>query len=165
MQQISTVRQSMSDVHGAPSARWVLDTNVVLDVFVFQDRRCSGLAAALAAAPGGWVATPAMRAEFDAVMGRRELAPWAPRLAQAHRYWVSLARLVDAAPRCDLRCADPGDQIFLDLALAQRPCWLLSRDADVLKLRRPAAGRGIRIVSPADWDAQNATGRPDGSPR
>lgn len=141
---------------GAPV--WVLDTNVVLDLFVFQDPRFAGLAAALRAAPGSWVSTEAMRAEFNAVMARGELARWASRRAAAQACWRHLPTLAGAAPRCELRCADPDDQMFLDLAAVLPPCWLLTRDAKVLRLRRRAAALGIRIATPSTWEAETKRG-------
>ena len=162
MQQIPTGRQRLHSELAEPAVVWVLDTNVVLDLFVFEDARCTGLAATLAAAPGCWVATAAMRAEFEAVMARSEMARWAERLAAARQDWACLAKLVDAAPAAkgELPCADPDDQMFLDLAASLRPCWLLSRDADVLRLRRRAAALRIRIATPEEWEAEMKQGDP-----
>ncbi len=163
MQQISTSRQRAFDLQRLGTPTWVLDTNVVLDLFVFQDPSCARLAAALAAAPGGWAATRAMRAEFDGVMGRVELARWGgERLDFACAQWARLSALIDPEPASqrDLICTDPTDQKFLDLAVSLRPCWLLSRDAAVLRLERRAAALGIRIVTATAWDAEMKRGDP-----
>jgi hypothetical protein len=50
-----------------------------------------------------------------------------------------------------LRCSDPQDQMFLDLAYTLRPSLLLSRDRAVLKLRGKAAALGVRIERPDVW--------------
>ena len=52
-----------------------------------------------------------------------------------------------------LRCTDPDDQKFLDLALQLGRCTLLSRDRAVLKLARRAAPLGVTIQSPLHWRA------------
>jgi len=57
-----------------------------------------------------------------------------------------------------MRCTDPDDQKFIDLAATSGAQWLISRDRAVLKLRKRAfALAQLRIVSPAEW-------RPTASP-
>jgi predicted nucleic acid-binding protein len=53
-----------------------------------------------------------------------------------------------------LRCTDPSDQKFVDLALSVSGTWLFSRDRAVLKLARRAAPLGCRIVEPGRWAGQ-----------
>ena len=61
----------------------VIDTNIALDLLVFDDPGCAPLAAALEAGALQWLATAAMRDEFARVLGyppiaarrRRELRP------------------------------------------------------------------------------------------
>ena len=47
----------------------VLDTNIVLDAFLFQDPAAQPLKAALAANNIQWIATPPMREELARVLG------------------------------------------------------------------------------------------------
>jgi predicted nucleic acid-binding protein len=57
-------------------------------------------------------------------------------------------------PRClALRCTDPDDQMFVDLAHAAGARWLVSRDRAVLRLARRAAAFGIAITAPEGWSA------------
>ena len=51
-------------------------------------------------------------------------------------------------PAGPLQCRDPDDQMFIDLALAQRARWLLTRDRALLALARPAAAYGLEIAAP-----------------
>ena len=71
-------------------------------------------------------------AELDAAIGRwcRVVEPPAP----------------DPAP---IRCRDPDDQKFIDLALARSAAWLFSRDKALLALARRARSRGVTICPPA----------------
>ena len=49
------------------------------------------------------------------------------------------------------RCQDPDDQIFLDLAYTAKPCLLLSKDNELLKIAKKAAIENILIS--ADYNA------------
>jgi uncharacterized protein len=138
---------------GPPIA--VLDTNVVLDLLLFRDPGCAGLQAALDTAGIRWLATPAMREELAHVLARGGLDGWAPDLAHIWSQWDRLCTpwpqpaLVAAEPR--LRCTDPDDQKFIDLALASAARWLLTRDRAVLALARRLRESGIEVVTPIEW--------------
>ncbi len=141
-------------IEPAPPRPLVLDTNAVLDWQVFRDGRASTLWQALATGGVRWCATPEMLAELTAVL-RRPLGPrWDARrehtLSVGFLSWVDL---FDPPSRSvhGLRCTDPDDQKFLDLALDLQVRWLLTRDRALLKLRRPAAARGLAILQPEHW--------------
>lgn len=132
----------------------VVDTNVWLDWLVFDDARARPLAAAIDAGRVRVIATAPMLAELDAVLRRPAFG-----LATA-RCDALLARVRGAvlecgeAPDCRLPCTDPDDRMFVDLAVARRADWLLSRDKALLRLRRVAARRfGLRIGPPEAWSA------------
>jgi uncharacterized protein len=130
----------------------VLDTNAVLDWLVFGDPGMAVLAEALTAGRVRWVATAPMRAEFDDVLRRGFDGAWSADIERIAEHWQRLCRGA-AAPidPSSLRCADPDDQKFLDLALGAGARWLVSRDKALLRLRRTAALRGLSIVPPSQW--------------
>lgn len=139
------------------SAPWlpvVLDTNTVLDWQVFQDTRSPALWRALETGQLRWHATREMLAELAAVLGR----PLGPRWDVRRERTLSedrLQRVVMAPPPTQrehrLRCTDPDDQKFLDLALHLPARWLITRDRALLKLKRQAAPRGLAILLPEQW--------------
>lgn len=129
----------------------VLDTNIVLDLWVFRDARAAGLQAAIANKEVTCVATPAMREELASVLAYEQIGPWlerasvtAPEVLQA---FDELVTLVEPPPQAPIRCRDPDDQKFVDLALAQ-DAQLLSKDRALLalhrKLRVSAAFNGLQ---------------------
>lgn len=126
----------------SPARVLVLDTNVVLDLLLFDDPSTAALQAALQSRQWGWLATSAMRDELARVLAYPALA--APMAARARDAQALLARfdqsclLQPVAPACPVRCSDPDDQRFVDLAAAHR-AWLLSKDKAVLRLRRRLA--------------------------
>jgi putative PIN family toxin of toxin-antitoxin system len=134
--------------------RVVLDTNAVLDWRVFQDARAPALWQGLAARGLRWCATPQMLAEIDAVLTRPLGRRWdAGRERTLSAGFPSEVDLVEPPAQFGhgLRCTDPDDQKFLDLALHLRVRWLVTRDRALLKLRRPAALRGLAILVPEHW--------------
>jgi predicted nucleic acid-binding protein len=64
--------------------------------------------------------------------------------------------MVDEPPRGPLRCKDPDDQVFIDLALHVGARWLFTKDAALLKLARRARQRGVGVTSLQQWVSQGA---------
>ena len=149
----------------------VLDTNVWLDLLLFEDARAASLLAALIAGQVTALSTQPMRDELADVLSRpfasgRTVAPEAlPARAAA------LSQLIDSttlAGRCALkspRCSDPDDQKFIDLAWAWPAAWLISHDRALLTLARPAWSRGLAIGTPAAWALANGLVRTSTRPQ
>jgi predicted nucleic acid-binding protein len=133
----------------------VLDTNVVLDWLVFADPSVQTLVGDITGAHLRWWTTPAMRCEFASVVGRlilhRTNLEGERLLTEFDRWSVEPPVPSPAGELPPLRCADPDDQPFIDLALAAGARWLLTRDKALLALARPAQARGLVIATPRDW--------------
>ena len=120
----------------------VLDTNIVLDLWVFRDAAVGELHAAIASKEVTWVATPPMREELASVLSYEQLGV-RMRTSNISAQQVldsfdAHAVIVDAPPASKHKCRDPDDQKFVDLADAH-DALLLSKDAQVLALRRKLA--------------------------
>jgi uncharacterized protein len=134
--------------------RLVLDTNVWLDWLVFDDPSVRALTHAYAAGALELLATDAMHAEFCDVIARPQFGLPEPRRRALEQSYRARTRRCPSPPDCRLPCTDRDDQCFIDLAVACRVDWLLSRDRALLRLRRLAAKRfGLRIATPAQWAA------------
>ena len=130
----------------------VVDTNIWLDLLVFDDPRTRRLGSLLAASALTVLSSDAMRAELADVIGRPQfrLDP-AGQAALLARY-DAVVTAAPVAPDCRLPCRDPDDQKFLDLAISRRSDWLLSRDRALLRCRKPAWSRfEVRIGEVADF--------------
>jgi putative PIN family toxin of toxin-antitoxin system len=129
----------------------VLDTNVVLDLLLFDDPAIQALKQALAEGRLRWLATPAMREEFERVLGYprivRQLVQRGVEAPQMLAAFDARASLTEAASRAPCVCADPDDQGFIDLAIA-RGATLWSKDQAVLCLARKAAALGACVTAP-----------------
>ncbi|MGE0803257.1 MAG: putative toxin-antitoxin system toxin component, PIN family [Lautropia sp.] len=119
----------------------VVDTNIWLDLLVFDDPSSRRLADLLAGAKVTSLASPAMRAELADVLGRSRFGLDPGRQRALLTRYDDLVQIAAEPPDCRLACRDPDDRKFLDLAVARRTDWLLSRDRALLAARRPAARR------------------------
>lgn len=134
------------------SRRLVLDTNVVLDWLWFRDSRVAPLAQGLRDGTLTWLATAAMRAELASVLPRLIPTESWQELERVLTSFDTFSHLIDPPPpHRVLRCSDPDDQKFIDLALATAADGLLSRDRAVLRLARRAAVSGCVITVPEHW--------------
>jgi putative PIN family toxin of toxin-antitoxin system len=129
----------------------VLDTNVVLDWLVFGDARVTPLAQAIEAGRLRWVGSARMRAELAHVLGRAMFEAWEHDAEQVLTIVDTHVQTYDEPPACPLTCRDEDDQVFIDLALAQRAAWLFTRDKALLRLARQARLRGTTICPPDGW--------------
>ncbi len=123
----------------------VLDTNVWLDLLVFEDSRV----ARLAELDGAVLATEPMLQEFAIVLARPIFALDEAQRATLLARQRSRVTVCAPSPDCRLACTDRNDQMFIDLAVAHRADWLITRDKALLRLARHASRRfGLRIGTP-----------------
>lgn len=117
----------------------VLDTNIVLDVFLFSDPAVAEVRTRLEAGSLDWVATAHMREELSRVLAYPQILP---RLAfyqlTAQDVLVRFdrhVRAVEPAGKAVYTCRDADDQCFIDLAVAHK-ALLLSKDKAVLTMKK-----------------------------
>jgi len=127
----------------------VIDTNIVLDMWVFDDPRSRPLNEALHSGGLRWLASAEMREELLRVLGYPHLVQRmvlrgvsAPDvLAQFDRY----AHSVPSAERAPYVCNDADDQKFIDLAVAHQ-ALLISKDKEVLRMKNRLARLGVAVL-------------------
>ena len=131
----------------------VLDTNILLDIFVFDDQRASNLKKAIVDGSIAAIASQKTFLEFADVISRPLFKLDEQAQATILDQWQSIAEQQDdsnLAP-APWKCQDPDDQIFLDLAYQLRPTILISKDNAVLQIARSAALEDILITN--DYNA------------
>ena len=130
--------------------RLILDTNVVLDCFVFHDPGIETLLARLEDRRAIAVTSAATLDEFERVLAYRAIDRSAERAALVARY-RSLAEHFDGPARVGHvpTCRDPDDQKFLELARDAQAHFLVTKDRALLDLAPRRFGvQGFRIVTP-----------------
>lgn len=132
----------------------VIDTNIVLDMLVFNDPGTEALKKALDSGQVRWLATAGMREELLRVLDYPKIKA---RLAAPHHTADQVLRQFDAqaqiqaeASRAPLRCHDPDDQKFLDLAVVHKTA-LLSKDHALLRLKKRLLAHGVPTHTAIDF--------------
>ena len=129
----------------------VLDTNIVLDLFVFADPATASLADKLQNGALRWIATPPMRVELERVLEYPQILRRLQRNQQTGLEVLSRfdagVQLVDIASKASVTCKDPDDQKFIDLAVVHQ-AQLLSKDHAVLCMRKRLLALGV-LAQPA----------------
>jgi putative PIN family toxin of toxin-antitoxin system len=128
----------------------VLDTNIVLDLFVFSDPATPVLMDSLQAGRVRWIATQPMRDELERVLAYSQIVP---RMQFYHlnaqdvmARFDALVQIVEVAPKVALHCKDADDQKFIDLAAAHGSL-LISKDRAVLALAKRLQPWGVKTGS------------------
>ena len=140
---------------GAP--RLVLDTNVLLDLWLFDEPSTRPLRAAIEAGAVRAVRSADCDAEFAGVIARARFGLDEASRRSVLARWTRCSAPIAAVAPAPLACADPDDQKFLDAAFSAGADALLTRDKALLKLARRAEAAGLRIRRP---DASMTYDRP-----
>jgi len=128
----------------------VLDTNIVLDLWVFDEPRADALRLSVETGSTHWLATAAMREELARVLTYPQIAkrlmhralPADTVLGHFDRW----AQLQPDAPKAPYACKDTDDQKFIDLAVAHTAA-LHSKDAQVLCMKKRLERCGV-VLNP-----------------
>ena len=133
----------------ASPPRLVLDTNVLLDLWVFDDMRARPLRAALEAHRIAALRNGASVDEFTQVILRERFKLSTERRFDILRQWDRIACDVPQVVKAPIVASDPDDQMFLDLAYSAPADCLVTRDKALLRLARRARRDGLLIAEPA----------------
>ena len=131
--------------------RRVLDTNIVLDLWVFDDPASAPLRESLHSGDTHWIVTAAMREELARVLDyphiARRLNAGAITTDTVLGHFDRHARMQPDAPKAPCTCKDTDDQKFIDLAV-QHGAALHSKDAQVLCMKNRLARCGV-VLNPS----------------
>lgn len=133
--------------------RVVLDTNVLVSLYVFVDSRFAPLRARIDSGEWQAITNAACFGEFRRVLGYPLFALTQQQQADALAAYAARVihhdGLLPAAAVPLPRCKDRDDQKFLELARDSGANWLVTADKDLLRLARRDKLRGLfRILTP-----------------
>ena len=153
------VQERVQDAAQAASVQvaqaWVIDTNIVLDLWLFEDPATIPLRAALQSGAISHLATGSMRDELEQVLTYPHLIK---RMAKSNIQAPDILNRFDEyqlaaepAAKAACTCKDPDDQKFIDLAVAHA-VPLLSKDKAILCMKKRLLQSGV-VVNPTDIPA------------
>lgn len=135
----------------------VLDTNIVLDLFVFSDPQTQPLKQALADRQLQWLATQPMRDELERVLAYPKivarLRSGSLTAAGVLTQFDGQTRRVEVAPKASVTCRDADDQKFIDLAVAHKTL-LLSKDSAVLCMKKRLVAYSVTVQATMSFVAK-----------
>ncbi len=141
----------------------ILDTNIVLDTFVFNDAAAKPLRQALEAGTLQWIATTPMREELERVLAypkiAMRLAFYQLHAADVLAHFDTRVQTADVAPKAPIVCKDPDDQKFIDLAVAHK-ALVLSKDNAVLCMKKRLLALGVQAQKAIKIVADTASATP-----
>jgi putative PIN family toxin of toxin-antitoxin system len=133
----------------------VIDTNIVLDLWLFEDPATIPLRAALQSGAISHLATGSMRDELERVLAYPHLVK---RMAKSNIQAQDILSRFDEyllaaepAAKAACTCKDPDDQKFIDLAVAHA-VPLLSKDKAILCMKKRLLQSGV-VLNPTDISA------------
>jgi predicted nucleic acid-binding protein len=156
-------RSAVPCINAGRAPPLLLDTNVVLDLWLFDDARVSDLASALKLEPLCVLGSGRLRDELAEVLRRARLATGAGAALRRRLEHRSADDVLAAWDGCMLevkdaesslaapQCRDADDQVFVDLALANAPCVLITRDRDLLRMARRLLESRVAVTTPERW--------------
>jgi len=133
--------------------RVVLDTNVLVSLYVFADSRFAPLRARIDSGEWQAITNAACFGEFRRVLGYSMFALTEQQQAAALAAYAARVIQHDGLPPVAAvqlpRCKDRDDQKFLELARDSAAGWLVTADKALLRLARRDKLRGLfRILTP-----------------
>ena len=146
----------MTSFEAQQSQPWVIDTNIVLDLWLFEDPATVPLRAALQNGLISHLATRSMRDELERVLTYPHIIK---RMAKSNIQAQDILNrfdehhlLAEPAVKAPCTCKDPDDQKFIDLAVAHA-VPLLSKDAAILCMKKRLFQSGV-LLNPTSIPAQ-----------
>lgn len=127
----------------------VLDTNVCLDLFVFQDPRWTTLLTGLQQGRLRAVTRSSCRDEWLAVLHYSHLPVNDQNRPDCVAAFDHLIEHISVPANTGIplpRCTDPDDQQFLELARDSAADYLITKDKALLKCAKKTGSRGLFVI-------------------
>jgi len=116
--------------------RVVLDTNILLDLFYFKDKSVTYLFECLKTEQVQGFTCELIWEELEEVLARKPFNQTAVEINFRSNYQHLLAWQAPQRNNSGIKCSDPDDQIFVELAVELAPCYLITKDKDLLVLQK-----------------------------
>lgn len=139
---------------GDDAPKVVVDTNVLLDFWVWDDPRARSLLEDIVQERAIALRSVDTVDELADVLSREQFHLTPERQIEILRRWHALAYDVAVCETALARCKDRDDQKFLNLARSAGASHLISKDKLVLKTARRAKLDGFAVMTPEGWNLE-----------
>ena len=129
----------------------ILDTNIVMDILVFEDSGVAPIVKAIAERKLIPLLHPETFAELVDVLGRSMFKLTAEAVESKALAWLAQTHLISGDLPTTTYCKDPEDDKFFQFALLTHCPFLVTKDKLVLKARKRAKRDGIHVLTVADF--------------
>lgn len=130
----------------APSC--VLDTNVVLDILLFADKKTEPIRQLLSSGKLLALGHYDTFYEFADVISRSQFKLTDSQIKEKLHAWVNLHWIIKEALPTEVYCKDHDDDKFFNLARLCSARYLISKDKKVLKAKGKAKRFGCAVIKP-----------------
>jgi putative PIN family toxin of toxin-antitoxin system len=125
----------------------VLDTNILLDLFYFKDPSVQELFNRLVQRKITAYTCPDIWAELEEVLARKPFDQSIEQIKAIRDKNSPLFEwLTPGVKKSGIKCLDPDDQIFIELAITVAPCLLITKDRDLLRLSKRLLQVNVRTL-------------------
>lgn len=124
----------------------VLDTNVLMDLWVFKDRKVSPIAKALEDGSIQLIGHAETFCELADVLSRKMFNLSDDEHKNILNLWIKNSQIINAPLPEERFCRDGDDDKFFALARLSQAMYLVSKDKKVLKARGKAKKFGTQVV-------------------
>lgn len=141
--------------------RLILDTNVCLDLFVFQDSRWASLIHAIESKTVEIITNTLCRNEWVRVLSYPNLSLNEEQKHAALAWFDRTITCLDFPPKNHIIlpvCSDKDDQKFLELSRDASAQILITKDKALLKLHKKTSKQNLfHVQSPENWVKQHCS--------
>jgi uncharacterized protein len=130
--------------------RVVLDTNILLDLFYFKDKSVEYLYKCLKNQAIEAYTCENIWDEFTEVLMRKPFLQSTEAVNLLRNTYQDLLIWRAPSPSATIKCSDPDDQIFIDMAIELAPSLIITKDNDLLKIRKRLFTHGVETLKTYD---------------
>jgi len=126
--------------------KFILDTNILLDLFYFRDESVEYLLKCLKNQEIQAYTCTSIWEEFEEVLMRKPFSQSLEQIQDLKNQYKDLFCWKSPERTAPLKCKDRDDQIFIDLAVELAPSIIISKDNDLLRMKKKASTLKVEIL-------------------
>ena len=124
----------------------ILDTNILLDLFYFEDESVAYLRKCIKNQEIQAFTCTSIWEEFEEVLARKPFSQTQEHILYLRQEYQAWFTWKTPEKMGHLKCSDPDDQVFIDLAMELAPILIITKDNDLLKMKKRLETVGVQAL-------------------